>query len=713
MLKLEKICKSYKVGDKKQVVLDNITLDFKKRELVFILGASGSGKSTLLNIIAGNLRADSGEIWLDNLCVNEIEDEVFNNYRTSMIGQIFQDYNLIDYMNVWDNIMLCYNDGLNNQEIDLLLKQLEIYDKKKVKVSKLSGGEKQRVAIARALVNNPDIILADEPTGALDSQNGIQVMEILKKIANNKLVIVVSHDVYLANKYASRIINIKDGKCQYIPLIMEQEQINDIKKSKIKFISIIKMALKNLSLKKRRTFLTSLAISLGIISMFSVINLYQNFSREISNLEKEIVSIFPIIVENGDYEINDNNIRKSDEKIIIKNKNQIVHTNKINQDYLNYINNIHEVGYVVYDYDISMPVISDRYNFVDKKYLSVIPSSEYILENYDIVYGRNITNKFDVLLKIDDNNNVASELLNYFAIYSDIDYDLLIGRKLRVVLNDDYYIQDGKYYIIQDNVIDLYEDSYVELTIVGIIKEKNVTNNDSFIYYDKGIIDMVINNNKNSKIVNSQIESNYNVLALNMNKEKMLSYLGYNSLPTKINIYVGDIDKKEIVIKKLDEYNEINDKLIYSDTMASSIKIVREFISIISIILILFSVVAIIISSLMVGILTNVRVVERKREIGIFRSLGASKRDVRRLFNLENIFIGLMASIIGFIVICILVNPVNHLIDMYIGIDNIFNINYKVLLLVLLINIFIVKISGSIPSLHASKMDIVDLLYNR
>ena len=180
MLKLKNICKYYNIGKKRKIILDNITLDFKDRELVFILGASGSGKSTLLNIISGNLSCDSGEVWLDGECITNYNDKELDNYRSSVIGNIFQDYNLIDYMSVINNIMLGYNHGLSKGEIDVLLKQLGIYDKKNIIVNKLSGGEKQRVAIARALVNNPDIVLADEPTGALDSKNGIMVMEILK-----------------------------------------------------------------------------------------------------------------------------------------------------------------------------------------------------------------------------------------------------------------------------------------------------------------------------------------------------------------------------------------------------------------------------------------------------------------------------------------------------------------------------------------------------
>ncbi len=205
MLKLINVCKEYKNGKNKYLILDNINLSFNTKGLVFILGPSGSGKSTLLNIIAGNLKCDRGEVWLGNKCISKLSSRCLNNYRSNIIGNIFQDYNLIEYMSVIDNIKLAYN-GKGNNGIIKLLKDLNMYDKRNVIVSKLSGGEKQRVAIARALVNGNSIILADEPTGALDSKMGIQVMDILKEVSKDRLVIVVSHDNNLANKYASRII---------------------------------------------------------------------------------------------------------------------------------------------------------------------------------------------------------------------------------------------------------------------------------------------------------------------------------------------------------------------------------------------------------------------------------------------------------------------------------------------------------------------------
>lgn len=713
MLKLRNVCKSYNVKNNKNIILDNITLDFKKGELVFILGASGSGKSTLLNIIGGNLKSDSGEIWLDNICISKLSNKKINDYHSNVVGNIFQDYNLIEYMSVIDNIMLANNGYGNRKRIDILLKQLGLYDKKKVIVNKLSGGEKQRVAIVRALVNDPDIILADEPTGALDSKNSIEVMEILKKISNDKLVIVVSHDNYLANKYASRIINIKDGKCEYLPLLDDKPIISSIKKRKSKILSINKLAIKNLWLKKIRTLFTSLAISLGIISMFIVSNLYYNFNDEIKDLEKKVVSVFPIIINNGEFEILDNKEKSSNDKIIIKDRNKRIHTNDINEKYINYINSINEIKYITYNYDVLIPFISDKYKYMDNSYFMTIPSYEYIDSNYDMLYGKNIENKNEILIKVDSNNNIDSRLLNYFDINNDIEYTEIIGRKIKIILNNQYYSNNGDYFVVNSNLYDIYNTSNIELKIVGVIKEKDVVNENNYIFYSKELLNEVLKINSNSDIVKKQLNSDYNVLGLNIEKEEMLLSLGYNSLPNSINIYVDNLINKNKVLKKLDKYNKNNNKLIYVDTMSSSIGIVKDFINIISIVLIVFSFICIIISSLMIAILTNVRVLERKKEIGIFRSLGASKRDIKSLFNIENIIIGIVSLIISYGIVILISRPINIILEKYLDMSNVFKINYTVLFVIFLINLIIIKISGIIPAKKASKLEIVNCIYNR
>ena len=708
MLKLINICKEYKNGKTRNIILDNVNISFNTNELVFILGPSGSGKSTLLNIIAGNLRCDSGEVWLNNTCISKLSDRLLNNYRSTVIGNIFQDYNLIEYMSVIDNIRLAYTGNKKNKIIKLL-KELNIYDKRKMIVSKLSGGEKQRVAIARALVNDNKIILADEPTGALDSKMGIQVMDILKEVSKNKLVIVVSHDTELAKKYASRIINIRDGKCNSLPLTIDGEidETNIFKSKKNRLFSIAKLSLKNLWLKRTRTLFTSLAISLGITSMMLVGNLYYNFNNEIKKMEKDVVSVFPITISNGEFENLDAKFKSSDSKIVIKDREKMIKTNKIDDDYLKYINNIKEIKYIIYGYDVLIPFVSDKYKIIDNSYFKDVPN-DYINDNYEILYGKNISNNNEVLIKVDSNNNIDSRLLNYFDINSSIEYSEIVGRKIKVILNNQYYIKNGNYYVINNNLEDIYNRSNTLLTIVGVIKEKNNVDQNNYIYYNNGLLTEIFSANSKSDIVNSQIKSNYNVLGLDIKKNDMLSLLGYNSLPDSINLYVNNLTDKKKVLKSLDEKN-----LIYVDTMSNAIDIIRQFINVISLILGTFSIIAIVISSLMVAILTNVRILERKKEIGILRSLGSSRKDIKRLFNYENITIGLFALIISYLFCMAMVKPINNIMDNYLEISNILNINYYIMIIVFLINMLLIKVASIIPVFKASRMDIVKCIYNK
>ena len=716
MLRLIDVCKSYKLGKNKILILDKINLDFKKQELVFILGKSGSGKSTLLNIIGGILECDSGKIMLDDKDITKFNHSMLCYYRNNMVGYIFQDYHLVEYMSVIDNIKLGQTIKTNSNDIESRLRKLGIYSKRKLKVNKLSGGEKQRVAIARAIVNNPDIILADEPTGALDSSNGIKIMNILKEISKNKLVIVVSHDEVLASKYADRIININDGKIEYYPQI-DDGKFRDIVKKKISLFQVIKLAIKNLSLKKGRTLFTSLAISLGFICMLLVLCLSKSFNEDIDKMEKEIVSVFPISVYNGEFEIMDTDDSNSkdilNDKIIIKNKDDHIHTNKISNNYIDYVSGIDEVSYISYEYDISMPIVSDRYKMLDNCYMKMLPSYSFIDDNYDILYGNNIESIGDILIKVDSNNNVDDELLKVFDIDSDITYEELVGRKLRIVLNDNYYVKNGEYYFIDSDNEKLYNNSDIELVIVGIVREKEVVDNNSYFYYSDELIDYVKNKNRDSEIVNDQLNNDYNVLGIDMDRYELLSYLGYETLPVGMNIYVSNLNDKDIVIDKLDEYNDKNEKLVYVDTMRDAIDILKNVINVITVILVVFSLISILVSSLMIFILTNNRVMERVKEIGILKSLGARGKDIIRLFNIENFIIGVISSVTGIIVIRMLVEPINNVMMMLLDDSGMFKIYNEIVIICLIFNIFIVVLSGYIPSFMASRKRIVDCINNR
>ena len=712
MLQLRNISKYYMYGKNKKMVLNGVSIDFKREELVFILGASGSGKSTLLNIIAGNKRCDSGEILLDGEDISKRNDKYLDNYRGSMIGYVYQDYNLIEYLSVYDNVMLGCTKKVDKRRVTLLLKQLGISDKRHIIVSKLSGGEKQRVAIARTMIKDPAIILCDEPTGAVDSVNSRNIIQILKIISEKRLVIVVSHDEDLAMDYGDRIIRIKDGHVNY-QKINDNKLIGNVRENKVRKRSLLLMAIKNLGMKLGRTIWSSLALSLGIISMSLVICLGNNFNKEINSLEKKIVGLFPISIINEEIDIQDTT-KNTSNKIIIKNNNY-KHINKIDNNYLEYLKNIKEINYIRYSYDVLIPFISDRYKLLDNNYLEMIPDSKFIIDNYDIIYGNNINNKFDILIKIDSNNSVDRELLNYFNIVSDISYNDIIGRKIKVILNDSYYQENNGYYYINTNNKEMYNDSLIELKIVGVVKEKESIDNNSKIIYSSELFAMIINKNMDSNIINSQKVNSYNVLGINKNKEEMLNYLGYKSRPTGVFIYVDNLNNKKIVINKLDDYNKkMGDKYLkYSDTFEDMLKIVRDFIKIITVVLLVFSIISIIISLIMVGILTNVRILERRKEIGILRGLGFSKRNIRWLFNMENRIIVIFSSVIGIFVLKGLETPVNKIMYKVMEVDNIFIIDYFYVLEIVIINLLLVRLISFIPLRRASNMEITKCIYNR
>lgn len=711
MLRIENVSKYYKYGKNRKVILDKVNISLGRSGMVAIIGASGSGKSTLLNIIAGSLRSDEGKVIVEDKDIQKLGEKEINYYRNKVVGYIYQDYNLIEYMSVYDNVRIGYSDN-NRDYVLALLKQLDIYDKRDILVMKLSGGEKQRVAIARAMINNPRILLCDEPTVALDSQNGIMVMEILKKISENRLVIVVSHDKDLVSRYADEIINISDG------VVMQDKKgnINNDKEDKIiykrvRMRKLRKIALRHLFSNKKRTMMTMSAISLGIISMMMILCMGNNFNKEMNNLEKEVVGVYPIIIRNGEYIKENTDIKKEEGKIYPSNEN--IYENKITEEYLDYLNSNIGSDKIIYNYFFNKPVISDKYKVLDSSVMKIIPDSKYIEDNYKIIIGNNVRDKYDILLKVDKDGNVNKKIIDALEISLGSEYESIIGRQIKFINNDIYYKKGEGHYYINDDYEEMFNDSEIALTIVGIIQEKEDNNNGSFIYYDKMVQDELMMVNKNSQILIDEVMGDGNVLGIDIDKEEMIRYLGGSSTPNEIEVYSDNISDKDKIINVLKEYNNSHDKIIYEDVMASNIKIVRDFISIISGVLIIFSGISLIVSLIMISILTSIRVLERKKEIGILRSIGASKRNIKMIFNYENGLIGLGASIGGIIILNLLVKPINTLIYNLTKLDNLLVIDYRIVFLVMVINILIVVIAGSSPSRKASKLDITKCIYGR
>lgn len=703
MLKLENINKSYN----NELILKNINLYFEDTGFISILGPSGSGKTTLLNIISGLIKPDSGTIQYNNLLLNKFNRKSWDSFRTYNLSYIFQDYKLLEDITVIDNIKIVTN---NNNKIKQLLAKLEINKIQKQKVNKLSGGEKQRVAIARALVNDPDILLADEPTGALDTINSVKIMNILKEISKNKLVIIVTHNIELAKKYSDKIIYIKDGTTEHNDYIKEFTDIKTtiLKKNKSSIKSIIKLALNGLKSKKKRTILTSLASSIGIITMALVLLISNGFNKDLKNYEETTLSKIPITISNGIYEKKSNSEKLKDNQINIKKKDEYLHENNIDNNYLNYINKLNNNYYISYKYDINLPLLTNKYKYIDISYFNMIPykDNDYIKENYNIIYGRNINNYNEVLLAIDENNMVEEDLLMTFGINTDIEYNKLINAKIKIIPNDIYYKEENNYFIVNNDLQYQYSNG-IELTIVGIVKEKEPIKNISTILYNKELIDKYLTINENSKIVKKYLNTDNVIIPSNTTKDKILSYLGYKTIPYEIEIYANNIYDKENLIKYLDNYNKEEDKIIYIDITKDMLELLKNIINIITIVLVTFSLISLIVSSIMISIITNMRVLERTKDIGILRSIGKSRKTISRLFNIENILIGIISSIISSLIVYILVNPINILLNKLLDMGNILEYNYKYMLILSLLNITITMLSGYIPSKKASKKEII------
>jgi len=329
MLQLKNIFKIYQMGDATQTALKDVSVNFRDNEFVSILGQSGSGKTTLLNIIGGLDRYTSGDLIINGVSTKNYTDSDWDTYRNHSIGFIFQSYNLIPHQTVLSNVEMALTlSGVSKKErrerAVAVLEKVGLTDHINKKPNQMSGGQMQRVAIARALINNPDILLADEPTGALDSETSIQIMDLLKEIAKDKLVVMVTHNPELAEKYSTRVVNLLDGKIisDTDPCDITDETQNHETKNKVSmsFLTALSLSFNNLKTKKARTILTSFAGSIGIIGIALILSLSQGMSDYIDNVQKKTMESYPITIDStafdalGMFSSNDNDKESKDQK---------------------------------------------------------------------------------------------------------------------------------------------------------------------------------------------------------------------------------------------------------------------------------------------------------------------------------------------------------------------------------------------------------------
>lgn len=795
-LKLIDIEKTYRNGEIVHA-LNGVSLEFRENEFVSILGPSGCGKTTLLNIIGGLDRYDSGDLSLGGLSTKKFKDADWDAYRNRSIGFVFQNYNLIGHQSVLQNVEIALTlSGVSTSErrrrAKEALKSVGLSDQIKKRPNQLSGGQMQRVAIARALVNNPEIILADEPTGALDSHTSIQVMEILKKISKTRLVIMVTHNGELADQYSSRIINLLDGEVQSDsnPLFKDenrnehQQKAEPTNKKKLKKTSMsmttaTTLSFKNLMTKKGRTILTSFAGSIGIIGIALVLALSSGMTVYMTTMQTESLSGFPITVNENPISVNINDrmdmmtgarsnefTKFTDENILYaydKTANTKQHTNVFTQDYFDYVSKIktelpNSVEAVSYSKGIEINLLAKSDNTVVKYQTNVesqtsesgdpeavfqgsslywqeMPDNEnFILSLYDLVGdGSKLpTEKNEIAIVVDEYNRIDKaffEKLGITDIPDNFKLTDFIGKTImKVVPNDSFYTQkdDGLFTAATPSQYsDLYNNADgVELTITGILRIKENSSAITGGYLSQGLVyttaltDYVLDNANKSAIAAAQKNSDTDVITgahfvSDKAKESRLLGLGADTNSTGISIYPTDYDGKKEITEYLDAYNAGKsdaDQILYNDVAEMVASMTSTMLNVVTYVLIAFAAISLVVSTIMIAIITYVSVIERTKEIGILRSVGARKKDISRVFNAETLIIGFVAGVIGVGLTYLLSIPINSIIASLVGVSGIAALPILYAALLILGSMALTLIAGFIPSRMAAKKDPVEAL---
>lgn len=857
MLRCENIIKDYPTSEEVVHALKGVSLTFRNSEFVSILGQSGCGKTTFLNIIGGLDHYTSGDLIINGKSTRNYKDKDWDTYRNHKIGFVFQSYNLITHQSVLSNVELALTlSGVGKEErkkraIEALTK-VGLKDQIYKKPTQLSGGQMQRVAIARAIVNNPDIILADEPTGALDSSTSIQIMEILKEISKDKLVIMVTHNPELAQKYSSRIIRLSDGEViSDSNPYNEFEELNNSqidKKTSMSFKTALSLSLNNLMTKKARTILVSFAGSIGIIGIALILSLSNGVQSYIDSVESDTMTAYPIQIQSTTMDMTSmmeamaGKEKSSNEK---REDNQI-YTRSFVNDVLESIasskqNNLEELKKYIeseqgkelrentraieYSYGLNLNVYNEDTDsgliqvspngLIDKLGMSdmvdlrsqfmagtsdanevwlQLPDSNTLKESeFELLEGSWPQNYNEVVIGVDSDNNITDYalyslgLLNQDEVvdsYNKIlqgdsneiettknkksySYEELMNSKFKLVFNCDLFEKVNGIWIDQSDNEDYIKNvvkNAQEVKVVGIIRQKDNTMSSGMlggIYYSSKMSDYVIEQCENSQIVKEQKENkDINIFTGNrfksnekldfssltpqqqmqfasMSQEEMMAYMqtyndnmnaSYESnlkkmgvvnldSPSQISLYAKDFDSKEALADCIEDYNDLqeengnsNNVISYSDMVGMMISSVSSVVNMISYVLIGFVSISLVVSSIMIGIITYISVLERTKEIGILRSIGASKKDVSRVFNAETFIIGLTSGCMGIIITILLNIPISTIVASKTGVEHIAKLPWQGAIILILISLVLTLIAGLIPSKYASKKDPVEAL---
>lgn len=768
-LKLVKMNKTYKAGTTTVEALKNISLEFNDSEFVSILGPSGCGKTTLLNLIGGLDRYDSGDLIINGISTKNFKDSDWDAYRNKSIGFVFQNYNLITHQTVLQNVEIAMTlSGVKADERKRRAKEalnaVNLQDQMRKKPNQLSGGQMQRVAIARALVNNPDIILADEPTGSLDSHTSIQIMEILKEISKTRLVIMVTHNKETADIYSSRIIHLLDGELHQDNNInvkangIVPAETEKFKKTSMSLLTATALSFRNLLTKKGRTIITSLAGSIGIIGVALVLALSGGLSSYIDRMQAETLSGFPISISTGEQRIDFTDRQRfgmeeqtsayekySADDVIYRydsSANTTRHFNILSDDYLEYVSKLEQtlpgtVNTISYSRGVNINILAKGENSVVKygtsrNYWQEMPdNTDFILSLYDLIgEGSRLPDDMnEIILVVDEYNRIDEALFQRLGIFSQQESykstDFIGKTIMKVIPNNDFYKQDESGVFIPATSAEygtLYDSSSgFSLTITGILRLKDGAASSYLspgIVYTTALTEYMVNNAKQSDIANAQKEADFDVVlnipfATEQAKQQKMISLGADTTPTGINIYPVDFDSKDSIKTYLEEYNtgkETTDQVVFTDLAETITSVIGTLLNTVTYVLIGFAAISLLVSTIMIGIITYVSVIERTKEIGILRSVGARKKDVSRVFNAETLIVGFVAGTIGVGISYLLIIPINIIIARLAEIENLAHLTVMSAGALIIGSMILTLIAGLIPSRMAAKKDPVEAL---
>jgi len=853
VIQLKQIKKTYIAGNTKQIALNGIDLTFQKSEFVAILGTSGSGKTTCLNILGGLDRYDEGDLIINDTSTKDFNDSDWDAYRNNSVGFVFQSYNLIPHLNLIDNVEIGMTlSGIHFKEKRAktlaVLERVGLAEHIYKRPNQLSGGQMQRVAIARALVNDPDIILADEPTGALDTTTSAQIMSLIKEISQDKLVIMVTHNPELAEEYADRLIRFQDGHVisdsgqkfktpdiiltdtprinlgaktnremvEFFKQVADNEnekllvkvtqnpnapdgsmdrffEYNDgevrelvdaappknqasvaykLKHTSMSFLTALNLSGKNISMKLWRTALVAFASSIGVIGIALILSLSNGFQYQIDQFQVNSLSEFPLIIAQTEMTIIELGqvlqVPEEDDPlmamrfadtdavyIIDSEEENGEHTNIFTDEFLDHIQEIDpehltsigftrlvtmnvlreidEDEFVQFTLGGADSTIADVNSGLAGARLSAFPealgeeSESFLEQNFNLLAGAFPEDETDVVLVVDIYNRVDDATLESLGFEVDglerIDFDDIIGTEFRLITNNDFYMatEQGNFLPNNDLAEMYHSENSLTLTLTGVIRRPDDLSFSMLgpgIAYSDALAQRVIEIEMDSDIVTAQKEADYHVMTLgaitDSERDSLIASLGGEETPMMIFLYPSSFEGQDAIISHIEYFNANQDddtyRIAYTDLSSTITDLTRGIMDGVTMTLIAFSAFSLIISVIMIAIITYISVIERTKEIGVLRALGARKKDISRVFNAETFIIGVCSGLLSITIAYALTIPINYVVEQATELVNVADLDPRHALVLVIVSVSLTLLGGMIPASMAAKKDPVEAL---